>query len=127
MSPWLPRDLPRLVTDSIQYYSKYTPQRERRAALAAASRDDTIASVFRVERGEERCGARHWRLGSAWSLRHGDQTSYVECRYLHNLPGDEAAYVDTASLAARHRNVWVIQHSVLLLRRVGLLLEHCTV
>lgn len=46
-------------------------------------------------------------------------------RYLHNLPGDEAAYVDT--LAARHRNVWVIQHAVLLLRRVGLLLEHCTV
>ena len=24
-------------------------------------------------------------------------TSYVECRYLHNLPGDEAAYVDTAT------------------------------
>ena len=47
-------------------------------------------------------------------------------RYLHNLPGDEAAYVDTASLAARHRNVWVIQHAVLLLRRVGLLLEHST-
>ena len=67
---------------------------------------------------------RQWRLGSAWShwSLHYVTAPDQLARYLHNLPGD-LTYVDTL---ARHRNVGVIQHSVLFLRRVGLLLLHST-